>query len=416
MHNLTRTGRRRRKLLLPAILVAGVLIAASCGDDDDSDSSGATTTAASSGATTTAASGGATTTAASGGATTTAASGGGTEGQARAKEIVDKFLQRPTSIGLDTPVGAEIPTGLKIYFITCGVDVCEAEADMAAEAAEILGWEVTKLSTDGTPPSVQNAWEQIIREKPDGVMFTGTAVSQIQQYTTQAAANGTSIAACCITGEPSEENGVIWTTSTPAQTVELGEAVAGWVVNDAAENGEDAPGMVYLDVPDFPILTALGENTEKTFKELCPDCAHETLSFGLADLAAVNDNVVSFLRSNPDTKYVITSTAGLFGGLPAALSGAGLEDVKIFTGSGPSLTNQANIEAGTEAGGMAFAFYEIMYGMIDAIARDKAGVEVPEGFPPPNWILTKDNLPAVDKYFPLVEDYKEHFMELWGKS
>ncbi len=75
-------------------------------------------------------------------------------------------------------------------------------------------------------------------------------------------------------------------------------------MNDAAENGDDAPGMVYLDLPDFPILTALGENTEKTFKELCPDCAYETLSFGLADLAAVNDNVVSFLRSNPDTKYV----------------------------------------------------------------------------------------------------------------
>ena len=45
--------------------------------------------------------------------------------------------------------------------------------------------------------------------------------------------------------------------------------------------------MVYLDLPDFPILTALATNFEKTFKELCPDCAYEKLAFGLADLAAV---------------------------------------------------------------------------------------------------------------------------------
>jgi ribose transport system substrate-binding protein len=429
MDTMTRTGHGRRRLLLPAILVTGVLIAASCGDDDDSSGAttaagGATTTAAGGEATTTAA-GGATTTAAGGEATTTAAggatttegAGGGSEGAARAKEIVDKWIQRPTELGIDTPIDAEIPEGQRIYFISCGVDVCEAEADMATEAAETLGWEVTKLSTDGTPPSVQTAWETVIRDKADGVMFTGTAIPQIQTFINQAVANGTTVVACCIS-EPADKatNGISWTTSTPEQTGELGEITAAWVVNDAAESGDESPGMVYLDLPDFPILTSLAENTEKTFKELCAGCQYDKLSFGLADLGAVNDNVVSFLRSNPDTKYVVTSTAGPFAGLPAAFKAAGLNDIKIFTGSGPSLVNQANIAAGTEAGGMAFAFYEVIYGMIDAIAREKAGVEI-QNFPPPNWILTKDNLPSVDHYFEVVEGSRDFFVnELWGKG
>ena len=162
---------------------------------------------------------------------------------------------------------------------------------------------------------------------------------------------------------------------------------------------------MYLDLPDFPILSALAENTEATYRELCPDCAYETLTFGLADLGGRQRQrrVVPAVQPGHEVCDHVDGL-GLSPGCPAALSGAGLDDVKIFTASGPSLVNQANIAAGTEAGGMAFAFYEVIWGMMDAIARDKAGVEVPEGFPPPNWILTKDNLPSVDEYFPLVED------------
>ena len=178
MQNLTRAG-RRRKFLLPAVLVVGALAAAACGSDNKS-SSGATTTAASGGATTTAASGGATTTAGLGrsdddrrfgGATTTAS---GATGAAKAKEVVDKTLQRPTSIDLNTPVGKDIPTGKKLYFISCGVESCALEADIIKQAADILGWSFTPLQTDGSSQQIQNAWEQVVREKPDGVVYTGT--------------------------------------------------------------------------------------------------------------------------------------------------------------------------------------------------------------------------------------------------
>ncbi len=404
MQNQTRGG-RRRKLLLPAILVVGALSAAACGSSSKSSSAttaGAATTAA--GGATTAASA---TTAA--GATTTS----GATGAALAKQIVDQYLQRPTSIDLNTPIGKPIPTGKSIYFISCGAEYCAAEPDVIKQATDLLGWKLTALTTDGSAQQIQNAWEQVVRAKPDGVIYTATPRSQIEQYISQLAANGTAIASCCITDKP--ENGIIWTTSTPEQQGALGQPMAAWVVNDAATNGNSKPGVVYVDLPDFPILSALATSFQQNLKDLCPDCPYNKLPIGLSGLQTANDNIVSFLRSHPDTKYVITSTDSPFVGLPAALKAAGLNDVKIF-GEGPGYANLKNISTGEQAGSMAFAVYEIMFGAVDAIARKLAGVPVVPGFPPPNWILNKDNLPSTTKFFPVVENSLDLFKQLWGLS
>ena len=89
--------------------------------------------------------------------------------------------------------------------------------------------------------------------------------------------------------------------------------------------------------------------------------------------------------------------------------------MKIF-GEGPSTANMANIASGDQAGSMAFGAYEILFGAVDAIARKVAGADVQPGFAPPNWILTKDNLPSSTEYFPLVPDVVDKFKAMWGKS
>jgi hypothetical protein len=76
---------------------------------------------------------------------------------------------------------------------------------------------------------------------------------------------------------------------------------------------------------------------------------------------------------------------------------------------------QANIANGAQAGTMAFAFYEIMFGAVDALARAEAGVPQVTDFSPPNWILTKGNLPSATEYFPIVPDALDQFKALWGK-
>ena len=111
--------------------------------------------------------------------------------------------------------------------------------------------------------------------------------------------------------------------------------MAAWVVNDAAKTGNTKPGAVYVNLPDFPILTSLATALKQHLQRPVRTAVRTTkLSVGFADLKKAPDNVVSFLRAHPDTKYVITSTDSLFLGLPAALKAAGLNDVKIF-GEGP---------------------------------------------------------------------------------
>jgi ribose transport system substrate-binding protein len=334
-------------------------------------------------------------------------SGGGINVE-EAAAIVEQFSVRPTSIPNTIPIEGEIPTGLSVFFISCGAPACEAEIPILQEAADILEWELTAISTDPTKPEqIPAAWDRVVSEQPDVLLYTATPRAQVATQFEAAAANGTQIIACCTTDPP--EDGLQYVISTPEQTGELGRIIAAWVVNDAA--GEPAHAL-YLDLPDFPILSALRTDFEAGLTELCEPCTHDAIEFGLADLASASDQVVSYLRAHPDVKYVIQSTDSTFS-LPAALEAAGLTDIRIF-GEGPTSATLADIDAGRQAGTMAFAFWEVMFSMMDSAVRESVGMEQ-EMNPPPNWILTAGTFPTGVDTFPLVEDVVEQYRALWGK-
>jgi Periplasmic binding protein domain len=374
-----------------AFIAATSLVAAACGS---STAKTAATTPAS-----------ATTVAAT--ATTPAAAGGILLDEAKA--TVAQFSKQPTVIPTKTPIGKAVPTGKKVYFISCGAPSCEAEIPILKQAATILGWELTAISTDPTKPEqIPAAWDRVVKEKPDGVLYTGTPRSQVSTQFDAAVKNGTKIAACCVTDAPT--NGLVYTISTPDQVGELGKIIASWVVADA--NGKPAKAL-YLDLPDFPILSALKKEFNANLSRMCAACTSDTINFGLADLAKASDQVVSFLRAHPDVKYVIQSTDSTFS-LPAALDAAGLKDIRIF-GEGPTSATLADIDAGRQAGTMAFSFYEVMFSMMDSLARSFAGVPVVAEGGPPNWILTKGSFPTGVDTFPSVPDVVAQYTKLWGK-
>jgi hypothetical protein len=201
-------------------------------------------------------------------------------------------------------------------------------------------------------------------------------------------------------------------TSTPDQTGELGEVMAAWVVADAADQDVDA-NVLYLDLPDFAILTKLGEQFKEHFEELCPGCGYDKIDIGLSDLGTASDRVVSYLRAHPDVKHVVMSVDSVFS-LPSAFEAAGLKDIRLF-GEGPGFTNAADIVAGKQAASMAFPAYEILFAMVDAVARHYAGVPIVPDFVPPSWIVTKDGIDDASTLFPVVPDTVEQFTKLWGK-
>jgi len=328
---------------------------------------------------------------------------------AAAKAAVAKYETRPTSINFDVPIGKPIPTGKKIDFINCGSSACNLEGDIIKQAADLLGWTLQVLNTDGTPAQVQNAWEQVIREKPDGVLYTAVPRAQIDRYLKDAASNNIGVAACCLTDQ--EGDGIDYIIGKAEQGAQLGPVYASWVVADS----EGKADSLFLTLPDFPILTVLEDSYKASLGEQCPDCGYDKLDIPLADLGkTAPDLIVSYLRSHPNVKYLVSSVDAIILGLPAALKAAGLDDIKII-GEGPNTTNLQYLASGEQDATIAFPYYEEMYAMVDALARKFSGAPIEPAFDPPIWLLTKDNVPSTTELFPLVVDVKDQFAKLWGK-
>lgn len=374
------SGWSRRSAALVALGLALVIAAGGCGSDESDDAA-------------------------------TASGGGSAEGVAEAQALVEQAAQRPTSVGLDEPIGKEVPTGKKVVFISCGAQACETQGDIIAQGAADLGWTSTKVGTDGSPEQLQNAFRTALRQGADAVILNAVDRATLSKQIEEAQQKDVAFVTCCTVDEIG--NGILYSTSTPEQNAGIGKYLAAQVVADSEGEAE----TLYVNISAFQILASLGSSYEIAQKEFCPDCGYASIDIPLASLGKdAPDRIVSYLRSHPDVNYVVLSVSNALGaGLPAALRAAGLGDrVKVVGQSADTQTLQ-DIEAGNIQAVVPFDYYTVDYLMLDALARHFAGVEIPETAPP-LWITTKDNLPSSSELFPVVEDYREQFKELWGRE
>jgi ABC-type sugar transport system substrate-binding protein len=340
----------------------------------------------------------------------------GTQTVAEAKAALKKYEQRPTSLGeepFETPVGKPIPSGKKISFIDCGAPICVVESEIAAEAAESLGWTSKAIQTNGTPQQRQNAWVQALRENPDGILFGGGTRAELQQYFTQAKEENIPVASCCFVepdGTQALGNGIGYNIGWNQAKVDS-PVWASWI--NAESNGEG--DAVFVSLPGSTAIEADATELKSKLGEYCPKCSLDTLGIGEPG-PNTPTLIVTYLRSHPDVKYVVLGADNaLAEGLPAALSAAGLSDIQV-TGEGPSTEGLQSIEAGEQNSTIWFPIYEYMYGMVDFVARSLAGAETLPAYTPPAWLLTQGNIPSTTEYFPQVPNLKAQFAKLWGQG
>jgi ribose transport system substrate-binding protein len=350
---------------------------------------------------------------ASGGGT---ANGGGTDkvdqsGIEKAQALFDGYLKRPTQIPNATAIGKPVPSGKKITFIACGTASCNLESAIIKKAADKLGWSFSQIASDGTPEKTKAAWQQILREKPDGVIYSATPRAGFEPELQKAKALGIHVTACCTTDPPG--NGLDFVIGQPYQSDPVGQAMAAWVITTSKGKADS----VYVDISAFPILGTLYEGYSKVMKQMCAACKYDRLDIPVTALGKdVTERIVGYLRAHPGTKYVALSVDAALGvGLPAALKAAGLNDVKVI-GEGPDTTTLQYISSGQQQATVAFPYWEEMYSQVDAMARMFAGVPLEEKTFVPTWIVTKDNLPTDKEIFPVVADMQQQYYKLWGVS
>lgn len=333
-------------------------------------------------------------------------------GLERARDSVAEFSQQPTAIPNDEPIDEPIPEGKDIVFLSCGTSTCNLEADIIEEATDALGWNLTSIPNDGTPEQIKAGWTQILREKPDGVIYTATPVASFQAELDEAAAMGIEVVACCTT-DPADGEKLDYVIGTPEQSERPGTLMANYVIDKSDGTAES----VFVNLSAFEILQSIKKGYDEAMEENCPACSVEELDIPITSLGKdVPDRIVSYLRSNPDTKYVALSVDGALGaGLPAALKAAGLNDITVV-GEGPDETTLQYISSGQQQATVAFPYYEEMFSLVDALARRFAGVPDEAEVEVPDWIVTADNLPSDTEIFPVVEDVREQYFALWGVS
>lgn len=396
-----RSGPRRgARAALTAIALTATLVLTACGGASTSSS---TTSAA-------AGSGGP----ASGSPASGSAAPGSTAGSSgieAAQAHVDEATTRPTEINVTTPITKPIPAGKSIIFISCGSPSCSLESDIIKSATDKLGWTLETITTDGSPEQNKSAWQSVVQKKPDAVLYTATDRSTIDAELQAAKAADIFVAACCTIDAP--ENGINYVIGDAESNRIVGQDLAALT----AVNNDGSGSVLYVNLPVFPILSAVKDAFVSGMSEYCPECGVEEMDLPLSAIGKdAPDKIVSAVRANPDIKTVALSVDAIGIGLPAALRAAGLSDKVYVIGEGPVESTLAEIKEGQRGPTNAFPYYESMYSMVDAVIRHEVGDPVePRGLPS-NWVVTQDTVPETDKLFWLVEDGQEQFFKLWGVS
>jgi ribose transport system substrate-binding protein len=332
-------------------------------------------------------------------------------GLAKAAAIVAGTVPQPTTITDTVKVTKPIPSGLTIDFVPCGAPECTLEGNIVKQAAASVGWNTVILSNDGTPQGDKAAFAQAVRNKAAAVLYTAIPASTFASELPALKANGTFIAACCVTDAVGPTTGIGYLIDGPAQVGPVGGTQAAWVAADS----KDTADSVFVNIPAFAILASQATYYKAGMAAYCPSCKTDEIDIALANLSSAPNTIVSYLRAHPSVNYVVASTDGVTIGLPAALKAAGLSHVKIV-GQGATPTNIQYLHSGQQAADVAFPYYEVMYAMTNAAIQAKAGMPVLASVAPPKWLLIPANAPVTtSKVFPVVTGYQSQYEALWGK-
>lgn len=320
---------------------------------------------------------------------------------------------RPTSIGVDVPIKKPIPTGKKIVFISCGTYTCTLQGQIIAQGAKALGWTASTIVTDGTAPQIQAAMTSAIRSGANGIILNATPISEFRPQLQAAVAHHILFSECCTTDPVG--HGLMYVTVTPKDDGAIGNLLAAWVATDSHGTGK----ALWVREP-FPIVAPMATDFQAGLQKYCDGgCQFHELNVAITDTTSeIITRIVTFLRANPDVKYVGLDVDGAEGiGLPAALKLAGISGVKIVGEGGTAQVFQYIAEGDPEWTDVPFDYYTTDYQMLDAFARKWAGVPVVQPQPWHWWLLGKAEMPADHSVlFPLVANYRQDFLKLWGKS
>ncbi len=381
----------RGVLAIVALACLGAFLVAGCGGSGDSSTSGDSGSPGDSGS------------------TAEATSGKFAEAEKKAAE----YEQRPTSIGIEKPVGKPIPKGKVIDFIQCGVPACETEREILKGATDLLGWTLKSIDAGVTPEEIKAAYEQAIKDEPDAVLSSGNPRALYEPELQTLAKMKIPVVQAFVGDQPGD--GITGVVGGPEASEIEGAAEADYILSHS-ESEDTKVGLVYVN--GFETTVVVANSLKKELEAQCKGCSTAQVVVPVSSIGAdLPQRVSSFLTSNPDIEWSSIAYSDLVVGLPTALKGAGVEDAKLVTlnlspAIAPYMAKGEYLQMGFDV-----SFPEAYWREIDLLARYFTGQPYDEDMDDstlPYWAVTADSLPSTTEEFPAVVDYEAQYKKLWG--
>jgi len=334
---------------------------------------------------------------------------------AAARSSVEKYSAEQPPIALDPLPSAPKP-GLTVAITTCPLPVCKTVTDAAADAAKKIGWHVKEYESELTPESYISTMTRVVNDKPDLIAYTPVVPNQaVQDQLTAAADAGIPIVVMAPAGDRPDKNGPVSASFVGyPQFYESGKLEGDVIVAD----GGTGKNTTFVWDPALssiwnPVKAAFIESVGATGSE------PEVLEAATAGIGKdVPGQIVSYLQSHPDVKYLAFALADYTVGVPEALSAAGLDGKVKIVSRAPLASNLANIKNGKEFASVGEETEASGWRAIDALARLSLG-ETPDDswFEPAGWhqIFVSDNItdPSV---VPNTPGFPDAFLTAWDVS
>lgn len=341
-------------------------------------------------------------------------------GLAEARAVVEELNMRPTSIGITEPISGDIPTGLKITYIPINVPSATELIQFLEQGAAELGWEAELVSGGLVPEEFKAAFAQVLRDGPDAVFSAGIPSVVVNEELEGFRDAGIPVVFLSTAPRGIQDGDLVLANIYDHAPQKLsGTHNANWVI---ADSGGDAT-IVYYDFTAVETVAEVAIGFAETIEANCPNCTIENIDVPGADIGTnLPGQIVSYLRSNPDTNYVALAFSDLAIGVPGALADAGIsaDEVKLV-GANPGPGNRVNIAAANyEVAAVSFPKQENMWRVLDILARHFTGnpIDPAVDAPYPYFMFTSDNVDVwggePEDEWPIVADYKDQYLALWG--
>lgn len=333
---------------------------------------------------------------------------------------LEDYLSDPGTINVSEPLAAKPAPGRSVHFLVLNLPTTQSAQDGMKAAAEAAGWDLTTVLLDPTDAQAYSSGvEQAISAKADYIVGAALSLATAGEAVSKAKDAGIPVLVSYGTdpAEGAEGNGVYVSTAGPDWVNKIYPAGLDWAISGSAGKAN----MLYVTLPDIPIMKATSDANTAHMKEACPTCKYKELNLSVADMGngSIPSQVVSAIQSDPTIDYVFFGFTDLGTGVYEALQAAGLaENVRLMTGSaGPAdLANIAKGE-GMDAGTLNAQYY-VYWMIMDAMLRLDAGEEIdPSTYAyAPLAVADGTNVPSVfpaDSEWLGPKDFESQFKALW---